>query len=102
MKIVGTVPETYVVTPSIAFLQGVEKKCASCKKRWEDGEKVVIFATSVIQDDRIPLPDDSIHIVHLSPCLEEFVGVIMASFPKPEAAPAPADSLPAPSEQKLL
>jgi hypothetical protein len=84
MKIVGKIPDTYVIDPSLAFLQGVEKRCASCKKRWEDGEKVVIFATSVIQDDKIALPDDSIHIVHLSPCLEEFVGIIMASLPKLE------------------
>jgi hypothetical protein len=84
MKIVGKIPDTFIIEPSIAFLQGVEKRCASCKKRWEDGEKIVIFATSVITDDKIPLSDDSIHIVHLSPCLEEFVGVIMASLPKPE------------------
>lgn len=100
MKIVGTVPETYVISPSLAFLQGVEKKCASCKKRWEDGDKVVIFATSVITDDVIPLPDDSIHIVHLSPCLEEFVGIIMASFPKPEIAKPVLDTTASLLEQK--
>ena len=94
MKIVGKVPDTYILEPFLTSLQGVEKRCASCKKRWEDDEKVVVFITSTVKDDKIALADDSIHIVHLSPCLEEFVGTIMASFPKPESLPQtqPKDS----------
>jgi hypothetical protein len=84
MKIEGSIQATFVENPFIVSLQGVEKRCASCKKRWDDDEKVVVFITSVIKNDTIPLSDESIHIVHLSPCLEEFVSTIMASFPKPE------------------
>ena len=84
MKIEGSIQATSIENPTIVSLQGIEKRCSSCKKRWEDDEKVVVFITSVIKNDTIPLSDESIHIVHLSPCLEEFVSTIMASFPKVE------------------
>ncbi len=94
MKITGKISVAQIEEPIITALQGIEKRCASCKKRWEDGEKVVVFITSTITNDTIPLQDDSIHIVHLSPCLEEFIGTIMSSFPKPEekAVPPPAQT----------
>ena len=91
----------------ITALQGVEKRCAQCKKLFEDNDGIVVFVQTGYTEGSVRLPDDSTYLIHLQgTCLEEFVGSVLAMVkelpvasvasvsPVSSTPPLPIDQLP--------